>query len=60
MKLQGQITSLNMQNSLSKEPYITVRVNGCVGMSQDLSIETDNIKDYKLGQIMVITVEVKA
>jgi hypothetical protein len=48
-----------MQNSLSKEPYITVRVNGCVGMSQDLSIETNNIKDYKLGQIMVITVEVK-
>jgi hypothetical protein len=55
MKLQGQITSLNLANSLSNESYITVRVSGCVGMSQDLSIKTKNIGDYKLGQLMVIT-----
>jgi hypothetical protein len=58
MKLQGQITSLNLANSLSNESYITVRVSGCVGMSQDLSIKTKNIGDYKLGQLMVITAEV--
>ena len=58
MKLQGQITSLNLSNSLSNESYFTVRVSGCVGKSQDLSIQTKNIGDYKLGQFMVITVEV--
>ena len=58
MKLTGQITSLNMQNCLSKEPYITIRVNGCIGISRNLSIQTKDISDYKLGQLVAITVEV--